>query len=428
MLADSLGRAVKNIGKGGAECRIASLLKYYVNQLSKDGVYLPQAPIHIAISHNDPEMVQILLDNGADINLKDGNKRTPLHLASKFGFLEMAEFLIGRHALLEHRDKNSQTPLMLAVMEGQLEMVKLLAKRGANMTVKNANGENLIFLALAPNDVHGKPEMFAYLLEMGLDPTQPCDFGLCALQETLMLPEFLPLILHRHLIERLMERCMPLQAGEYAYEADRLEALLDVVDKVRRYMSAEQVSSFLNIQPPGKISLLCRVAASDYESDIENVLKIGADIEHEGCDLGTALMAACAMGAFEAVKFLVRRGARLVYRSGDKTRSAVALAAPFPDIAKWLVADRFWSQGRLEFASMADAPPQEFRPRSGLGLGMVDLEGERRRIGEESSIDYAKRLCEIRSYSQGHVVRLFELPDASDAESLQNWTFVAHDI
>ena len=114
---------MKNIVKGDVECRTKSLLKYFVNRLSEDGVYLPQAPIHIAISHNDPEMVQILLDNGADINRKDGDKHTPLHLASKFGFLEMAEFLIGRHALLEQRDANSQTPLMLAVMEGQLEMV-----------------------------------------------------------------------------------------------------------------------------------------------------------------------------------------------------------------------------------------------------------------------------------------------------------------
>ena len=40
-------------------------------------------PLHLAARYNKTEAVQLLLDNGADINLKNADNKTPLDVAPK---------------------------------------------------------------------------------------------------------------------------------------------------------------------------------------------------------------------------------------------------------------------------------------------------------------------------------------------------------
>jgi ankyrin repeat protein len=84
------------------------------------------------------EIVRILLDKGANVNVPRKDGITPLHLASNQGSVEIVKLLLDKGAKVDVKGgKNSITPLMLASMNGHTEVVKLLLERGADPRLKS---------------------------------------------------------------------------------------------------------------------------------------------------------------------------------------------------------------------------------------------------------------------------------------------------
>ena len=77
---------------------------------------------------NFVDMVQRLLENGADPNICNNDRTTPLHEASSRGSLEAARLLLSYGAKVDVKDKKGNTPLQLAKSD---EMTKLLLEHGA---------------------------------------------------------------------------------------------------------------------------------------------------------------------------------------------------------------------------------------------------------------------------------------------------------
>lgn len=74
------------------------------------------------------ETVQLLIEHGMDIMVKDENLSTPLHLASSSGIHEIVRLLIERGADVTDTDKSGRTPLHLASswVSGRADSVSLL--------------------------------------------------------------------------------------------------------------------------------------------------------------------------------------------------------------------------------------------------------------------------------------------------------------
>jgi ankyrin repeat protein len=70
-------------------------------------------PLHLAVVKGNKAIVQILLDNGAQIDLKakDYNEATPLAWAAFFGQKDMVSLLIEYGAPINVLDANHNTPL-----------------------------------------------------------------------------------------------------------------------------------------------------------------------------------------------------------------------------------------------------------------------------------------------------------------------------
>lgn len=91
--------------------------------------------IHLAAWQNHHEIVQFLIDSGADVDSTDSHGKTALHYAAIYGSLEAARVLIDGKTHLDIRDENAMTPLMLAVRSREpksLRIANLLLKRGAS--------------------------------------------------------------------------------------------------------------------------------------------------------------------------------------------------------------------------------------------------------------------------------------------------------
>ncbi|VDK65945.1 unnamed protein product [Onchocerca ochengi] len=97
-------------------------------------------PLHLAAGYNNLEIVRFLLENGAEVNLKDKGGLIPLHNASSFGHLEIASLLIECGAEVNHPDKWGYTPLHEAAQKGRTQICSLLLNNGADVTLKNNEG------------------------------------------------------------------------------------------------------------------------------------------------------------------------------------------------------------------------------------------------------------------------------------------------
>ena len=81
---------------------------------------------------------------GIEINAINGKIGPALVSTSYGGHKEIVQFLLDNGADINIRDEKGTTPLMNAVIGERIEVVKLLLERGANpnLTVINEKGEN----------------------------------------------------------------------------------------------------------------------------------------------------------------------------------------------------------------------------------------------------------------------------------------------
>jgi len=104
-----------------------------------------------AILAGSENIVLILLQNGATVNLKDHKGWYPLHYAAQNYRAKIANLLLKKGADIEAKDDYGNTPLWRSVFasQGRGEMISLLLSHGANPN--NANDSGVSPLALARN-------------------------------------------------------------------------------------------------------------------------------------------------------------------------------------------------------------------------------------------------------------------------------------
>ena len=91
-------------------------------------------PLHLAASMRSAETVDLLIQNGADVNAQNGNQSTPLHLAaaSRLALEGTVVRLLLRHGANAHaKDSEGRTPLDIALLEGNSWIAKLLSEHDA---------------------------------------------------------------------------------------------------------------------------------------------------------------------------------------------------------------------------------------------------------------------------------------------------------
>jgi hypothetical protein len=94
------------------------------------------------VSHYDrPDMVQLLLDAGADISVQNQWGRAPLHVAARRGCREVAALLLARGADPNATTREGWTTLHVAHRAGQPEMVELLLAAGADPQKRDSAGK-----------------------------------------------------------------------------------------------------------------------------------------------------------------------------------------------------------------------------------------------------------------------------------------------
>ncbi|KAM5286364.1 NF-kappa-B inhibitor epsilon [Hipposideros larvatus] len=114
------------------------------------------ACLHIATLQRNQPLLELLLENGADIDTQEGTSgKTALHLAVETQEQGLVQFLLHAGARVDARMLNGCTPLHLAMGRGLSSISSTLCKAGADSLLRNVEDET-------PQDL--AEELFSILL------------------------------------------------------------------------------------------------------------------------------------------------------------------------------------------------------------------------------------------------------------------------
>ena len=119
---------------------------YDVNTLDRFG----DTALSEAAAHGYIDIVQMLLDAGADLNL--GNE-TPLYIAARNGHINIVQALIDAGADLNQVNNLDQTPLYFAIYNNQSRIASLLITAGADVNLSDLQSNTPLHFATRWNNI-----------------------------------------------------------------------------------------------------------------------------------------------------------------------------------------------------------------------------------------------------------------------------------
>ncbi|XP_062869225.1 DNA-binding protein RFXANK [Trichomycterus rosablanca] len=140
--------SIHQLAAHGETSRVKTLLasdKSLLNSQDERGF----TPLMWAAAFGEIEMVQFLLEKGADPKTFARERESALSLASVGGYADIVSILLKCDVEVDSYDWNGGTPLLYAVRGNHIKCVEALLKHGADITFEADSGYSPVALSIA---------------------------------------------------------------------------------------------------------------------------------------------------------------------------------------------------------------------------------------------------------------------------------------
>lgn len=147
---------------------LASMKGVDINKFNEEGLN----PLITAISGGHLDVVKILLEQGAKIDIKPSSVNSkfdlaaPLVMATDLGYIEIVETLLDHGATVDFETPRGQTPFYLASCGNQVRVMEVLLEYGAEIENRDQYGWTPLACAVK----NGSYGAVRFLLSKGADP------------------------------------------------------------------------------------------------------------------------------------------------------------------------------------------------------------------------------------------------------------------
>ena len=279
-----------------------------------------------AAQRNQKEMVELLANRGADINataVRNYDGFGALHFAAEGGDKAMVETLLGHGAKVDLRAANDVTPLMVAARKGFKTVAEALLAKGADINAKDSLGNTALAVAIRA----GNKAIAEWLLANKADPNIKDRDG-----KTTMF------IAVKSANKAIVELLVANGAEINTIASDSKSPLFTAIDN-------------------GNTSM------------VELLLSNNADVNWKTMDRITPLMASISGKHFEVTKTLVEHGADLNAQTSEKNREtprwtalAFAVSMNDNDTVKFLVEHHADPNATFDMATAGNIYQQNCTP------------------------------------------------------------------
>jgi ankyrin repeat protein len=376
-----------------------------------DSDFQSATPLMLAAENTrNPQVIEVLLEAGGNVHLRDITGLTALHYAAWEGTPTTARLLLDTGADLEAVDREHRTPLMYAIDHGNIEVVQLLMAAGANVHARDHAGATALHAAA----MKGHPEVVRMLLNAGASAdidVVDSHWGT-------------PLIdaarnNNTEVVKILIEAGANLYAtnkfGETALHRALHRALKRDDSGVTLGSARTLIDAGFNVNIPTPHRPLSHCLQCDNPESLELLLDSGAELEY--CDDilptpgYTPLHYVAKCGKQRCARVLIKRGVNVnAVSEENKTPLSLALAHGHVEIAQMLIqagADihtvvedsemlsRTLAAGEVGAAQLlldAGATLEGFEPED-----LIELKAELSKTEQEGPFGRKERIKEVRS-------------------------------
>jgi ankyrin repeat protein len=103
----------------------------------------------MASQEGHTDVLTLLLEKGADVNLARNDGSTPAFMASQMGHADVLTLLLEKGADVNLTNNNGSTPAFIASLQGHTDVLTLLLEKGADVNLTNNRGQNALISASA---------------------------------------------------------------------------------------------------------------------------------------------------------------------------------------------------------------------------------------------------------------------------------------
>ena len=140
-----------------------------ISQVNATTLGFGSTPLMVAVEKQQLGAVRFLLNQGADVNLKDDYGFTALHLAAISSMYEVVICLVENGADVNAVNFRDVTPLMMACDDdSNMDVVRYLMRRGADVHLKDVDGFTALLYAIT-SDSDFALDILRFLIQNGAD-------------------------------------------------------------------------------------------------------------------------------------------------------------------------------------------------------------------------------------------------------------------